>query len=311
MLLFQDDLFEQHDTGQHPEHAGRLKAIRKQLAESGVSARCEQGAIREVTNAELTAIHPTAHVELVQRTANSGGGRLDANTVCSPHSYDVARAAAGVACAAVDAVCTGTSQFAMGLVRPPGHHALQSKAMGFCLFNNIAVAAAHALTQHELNHVLIVDWDVHHGNGTEAIFYDREDVTFFSIHRYPFYPGTGAKSDTGTGAGLGSTFNVPVKFGTSRSDYLDAFQHALEAAAEQCKPQLVLLSAGFDAHRLDPIGSLGLETEDFADLTLRVVDVANTHCQGRLVSLLEGGYNVDALADSVQLHIETLLECEK
>lgn len=310
MLLFADHRFEEHDTGQHPEHAGRLRAIGSELAESGVGSQCQTGTPRPATNAELERIHPARHIQLIEHTALSGGGRLDADTVCSPRSADVARLAAGTACAAVDAVMAGEALHAMALLRPPGHHALADQAMGFCLYNNVAVAAQHARLQHGLDRVLIVDWDVHHGNGTEAIFYDDENVTFFSIHRYPFYPGTGAVADTGTGAGLGHNFNVPVKYGTSRQEYFARFNATLEAAAELARPQLVLLSAGFDAHRLDPIGSLDLESEDYVQLTRSLIDVANTHCQGRIVSLLEGGYNVDALAESVRLHVETLLAAE-
>jgi acetoin utilization deacetylase AcuC-like enzyme len=181
--------------------------------------------------------------------------------------------------------------------------------MGFCLFNNIALAARHATSKHQLTRILIVDWDVHHGNGTQDIFYEAPDVVFFSIHRYGmgFYPGTGAKDETGRGKGQGHIFNAPLKFGTSRKDYHAQFTHVLEKGADTIKPELVLLSAGFDAHAKDPIGSLGLEVEDFATLTKQVLNVAKTHAKGRLVSCLEGGYNLDALAESVQAHVEELL----
>jgi acetoin utilization deacetylase AcuC-like enzyme len=181
--------------------------------------------------------------------------------------------------------------------------------MGFCLFNNIALAARHAHTAHRLNRVLIVDFDVHHGNGTQDIFYEDPTVTFLSIHRYGmgFYPGTGAAGETGRSKGLGHTFNVPVRFGTSRKDYQSAFNKTLEKAADLAKPELVLISAGFDAHARDPIGSLGLEVEDFVTLTRQVLDVARTHAGGRVVSCLEGGYNLEVLAEAVQAHLEELL----
>jgi acetoin utilization deacetylase AcuC-like enzyme len=182
--------------------------------------------------------------------------------------------------------------------------------MGFCLFNNIAVAAAHARVAHDIERVLIVDWDVHHGNGTQDIFFSDGQVGFFSAHRSPFYPGTGAASETGTGAGLGATFNLPLQFGISRKDYREAFANVLSDALARCRPELILVSAGFDAHRADPIGSLGLETEDFAALTKLLIDAADQSCGGRLVSLLEGGYDLAALADSVAAHLETLLEAE-
>ena len=181
--------------------------------------------------------------------------------------------------------------------------------MGFCLFNNIALAAQHARVKNGLNRILIVDWDVHHGNGTQDIFYADPAVFFFSIHRYGhgFYPGSGDARETGTGPGLGRTLNEPVRYGKRRSEYLDRYRLALERAADQARPELILLSAGFDAHARDPIGSLGLEVEDFATMTTSVRDVANVHCQGRLVSLLEGGYHLDALAESVQAHLQGLL----
>jgi acetoin utilization deacetylase AcuC-like enzyme len=181
--------------------------------------------------------------------------------------------------------------------------------MGFCLFNNIALAATHAKTAHKLNKVLIVDFDVHHGNGTQDIFYEDGQVMFFSIHRYGrgFYPGTGAADETGKGKGKGTILNAPIAFGTSRKDYHAAFKKALEKAAETIKPELVLLSAGFDAHAKDPIGSLGLEVEDFVTMTKEVLEVAKTHAKGRLVSCLEGGYNLEVLAESVQAHLEELL----
>ena len=181
--------------------------------------------------------------------------------------------------------------------------------MGFCLFNNIALAARRALRR-GLSRVLVLDWDVHHGNGTQDIFYDDPQVTFVSIHRHGhgFYPGTGDADETGTGAGLGHTFNAPIAFGTSRQRFHDAYRQTLQAAVAICKPELVLVSAGFDAHTLDPIGSLGLEVEDFITLTREVLDVAKTHSGGRLVSFLEGGYHLDALAQSVGAHLQTLLE---
>jgi acetoin utilization deacetylase AcuC-like enzyme len=180
--------------------------------------------------------------------------------------------------------------------------------MGFCLFNNAAVAAAHAREGHGVDRVLIVDWDVHHGNGTQDIFYFDGQVSFLSAHRYPFYPGTGAADETGSGPGLGATVNLPLRFGISRRDYRGVFARALEELADRCRPQLVLISAGFDAHALDPIGSLGLESEDFGDLTRLLLNVAKQHAGGRVVSLLEGGYNLDALAESVACHLTTLLE---
>ena len=221
-------------------------------------------------------------------------------------SEAAARIAAGAAIGAVDGVVNGPNRRALCLVRPPGHHARPHEPMGFCLYATVAVAATDAVERLGLNRVLVVDWDVHHGNGTQEIFYDDPRVGFLSIHRYPFYPGSGAKGETGTGAGLGTKRNVPIAFGTSRPDYLAAFRSGLHALADKMKPQLVIVSAGFDAHAEDPVGSLGLEEEDFIEMTRDVMDVAETHAQGRVVSVLEGGYNVSRLVGCVTAHLEAL-----
>ena len=308
-LLYTDPLFLQHDTGPHPETADRLRAVTARLTKTDLPSRCRTGSYRPLTAETVSQIHSPRMVRSVEDIATHGGGRLDPDTVVSPASFAVALAAAGACASAVDAVLRGDDSNALCLVRPPGHHATPTRSMGFCLFNNIALAAQHALTAHSLDRVLIVDWDVHHGNGTQDIFYDEPRVLFFSIHRYGmgFYPGSGDADETGEGKGLGYTENVPIRYGTSRKDYRGAYRNALEKAADKIKPQLVLVSAGFDAHALDPIGSLGLEVEDFVWLTRQVLDVAKTHCGGRLVSCLEGGYNLDVLAESVQAHLEELL----
>ncbi|MBL8849637.1 MAG: histone deacetylase [Planctomycetaceae bacterium] len=308
LLLYSDPLFERHETGEHPECAERLRAIRRRLAASRLLAQTTAGTIRAATAEELGRVHPAPYQETVRAFARQGGGHLDPDTIVSPESADVAVTAAGTACAAVDEVMAGRADRALCLSRPPGHHALPSRAMGFCLFNNIAVAAAHARAAHELDRVLIVDWDVHHGNGTQDIFYEDGAVHFLSAHRYPFYPGTGAADETGSGPGLGAIHNVPLKFGISRVGFRDAFRKGLEYLAERSRPQLVLISAGFDAHANDPIGSLGLESEDFGRLTEDVLDVARAHCGGRVVSVLEGGYGLDELAESVECHLSALLK---
>ncbi len=308
ILLYRDDQFLKHETGAHPESSARLEAVHRALRADGLLERTVLKKCGPADHPVLSRVHSAAHIVRVQQLAEHGGGRLDPDTVVSPQSFDVASLAAGAAVNAIDAVLTAEPAQAVCLVRPPGHHALPDRAMGFCLFNNIAIAARHAQAAHDVERILIVDWDVHHGNGTQDIFYDDGNVHFFSAHRFPFYPGTGDENETGTGNGLGATLNRPLSFGISRRDYKAAFADALDTAAKRCRPQLVLLSAGFDAHVRDPIGSLGLESEDFADLTQMVLDVAAQYCNGRLVSLLEGGYDVDALAESVQLHLKTLVE---
>ncbi|HXG13482.1 MAG TPA: histone deacetylase [Gemmataceae bacterium] len=308
-LLYTDPLFLEHDTGRHPECADRLRAIMARLKKAGQLERCTAGTYQPLTEEAVTQLHSPRQVTAIKQLARHGGGHLDPDTVVSPASFQVALAAAGACVAAVEAVLTGADHTALCLVRPPGHHATPTRSMGFCLFNNVALAAHHARAAHGLRRLLIVDWDVHHGNGTQDLFYDDPTVMFFSIHRYGggFYPGTGAADETGTGRGLGYTLNVPVRFGTPRKEYHDRFTAALEKAADKIRPELVLVSAGFDAHVRDPIGSLGLEVEDFVTLSQQVLDVAKTHAKGRLVSCLEGGYNLDALAESVQAHLEELL----
>jgi acetoin utilization deacetylase AcuC-like enzyme len=310
-LLYTDPLFLKHDTGkQHPEKADRLRTISKRLEQAGLIKKCTAGTYEPLTEEAVGKLHAAKMVVAAKQLAAHGGGHLEADTVVSPDSFTVALAAAGACVAAVDAVLKGKEHQALCLVRPPGHHATPTRSMGFCLFNNIALAAHHATHTHQVTRVLIVDWDVHHGNGTQDIFYEAPDVSFLSIHRYGmgFYPGTGAASETGRGKGLGHIRNVPVKFGTSRQDYHAAFTSALAQAADKIKPELVLVSAGFDAHAKDPIGSLGLEVEDFATLTREVLGVAKTHARGRLVSCLEGGYHLEMLAASVQAHLEELLK---
>ena len=306
-LLFTDTRFLDHQTGSHPESSARLRSVYEMLAASETALLYSPGTLRRATDEELSRIHTLEHIAKIDRFAAAGGGRIEVDTVLSSASAEVARLAAGTACAAVDAVLNSEHNRAIVLARPPGHHALPDAPMGFCLFNNIAVAAAHARCAHALDRVLIVDWDVHHGNGTQDAFYDDSQVTFFSSHRYPFYPGTGSERETGAGQGLGSTYNLTLPYGVSRQEFKTRFAARLADAAEHCRPQLVLISAGFDAHVADPVGSLSLESEDFADLTRLVLEVANTHCGGKVVSLLEGGYNPAMLAESVEVHLETLL----
>lgn len=305
-ILYASPLFERHETGEHPECPARLRSIARLFAEDAVAKATPRGEIVTATPDEIAATHAENVAARAQRLASAGGGRLDADTIVSRESYDTALKAAGTAMAAVDSVMSGTHANALCLIRPPGHHATRDQSMGFCLFNNVALAAQHAIARHGAGRILIVDWDVHHGNGTQDIFYDDDQVTFFSIHRFPFYPGTGRESETGTGRGLGATINVPVTVGTPRRTYLDMFRRGLEKAAERAKPDLVLISAGFDAHAADPIGNLGLATEDFTEMTKMVRDVAAMHAGGRIVSCLEGGYDLEALAASVLTHLTGL-----
>jgi len=290
----------------HPERPERLETILRHLDRTGYTASCPSGMVREATAEELRRVHPAAYLEELEVAERRGGGAIEADTWMSEGSLLAARLAAGAGIEAVADVLGGPSRRALCLVRPPGHHALPSHAMGFCLFSNIAVAAQEAIARHDVNRLLIVDFDVHHGNGTQEIFYESPKVGFLSIHRHPFYPGTGLKSETGAGEGLGRVKNIPLPHGTPRTEYHAAFRAGLHALADRIKPELVLISAGFDAHAEDPVGDLGLDMEDFEILTREVVAVAETHAQGRIVSLLEGGYNVPILAGCTVVHLKAL-----
>lgn len=307
-LLYMDDRFLLHETGRHPECPLRLKSIHRKLAESDLLSKVTRPVFAPAEDLDVLRVHSPEHIDNLRSIAASGGGRIETDTVMSAQSADIAWLASGAAIDAVQRVLTGDDRTAFCAVRPPGHHALPDHAMGFCLLANAAIAARTAVQRFGLSRVLVVDWDVHHGNGTQDVFYEDGQVGFFSAHRFPFYPGTGRKSETGRGAGLGTTFNLPLQYGISRKEYLSAFESMLTVAADHMKPELVILSAGFDAHAEDPVGSLGLQTEDFEPMTRLVQQVAATHANGRLVSLLEGGYNVDRLAECVELHLRTIVE---
>jgi acetoin utilization deacetylase AcuC-like enzyme len=306
-LLYSDPLFLRHETGKHPERAERLRQVTAQLSRTGLDQRCRRPCWQPATAEQLRLVHDAGYIDSVASFAQRGGGRIEPDTVMSAESDDVARQASGAVADAVARVVGGDDRQALCLVRPPGHHALHDAAMGFCLFNHIAVGARVAVRQHALDRVLVVDWDVHHGNGTQNMFWEDGQVAFLSIHRWPFYPGTGRADDTGSGRGLGWIRNLPTEMGTSRRAYLDRFAAALDKLAAKVKPQLVLISAGFDSHRDDPVGSLGLETEDYEPLTNMVLDVAEAHAGGRVVSVLEGGYNPGILAGCLELHLRTML----
>jgi len=306
-LLYRDPIFLEHETGSHPENRRRLEAIATQLAESGGADRCTEVAWSPATPKVIGRAHDADYIAAVEKFANDGGGRIESDTVVSPASYNAACLASGALCDAVDRVMQGEDRNALCIARPPGHHALHGAPMGFCLFNHVAVAAQHAIASHQLSRVMIIDWDVHHGNGTQDAFWKNEQVGFFSSHRYPFYPGSGTVNETGSGAGLGTTRNLPCEYGISRQEFISQFERELCDFATRMKPELIILSAGFDAHRFDPVGSLGLESEDFATLTDLVLNVANEHCEGKLVSTLEGGYHPQMLAESVQFHLDCLL----
>ncbi len=306
MALYYHPAYLEHDTGSHPESARRLRGILAALERQGIP---ESSLLRPqaVDRALLEDVHDPRYIDAVAEVARRGGGAWDLDTYISPGSYDAAILAAGAATAVVDAVMEG-ARSAFALVRPPGHHALRMSAMGFCLFNNIAVAAQHAVKNHGLQRVMIVDWDVHHGNGTQDCFYGRSDVLFFSSHRYPFYPGTGALHETGRGEGAGYTVNVPLPAGVGDEGYGKVFREIVAPLARRYRPELLLVSAGYDAHLADPLGGMAVSVAGFSEMARAVRLLADEieECNGRVAAILEGGYNIEALAASVLATIAML-----
>ena len=256
----------------------------------------------------MQACHTPQHFKRVERAVSQAIGYLDADTIVSMHSLEAALRAAGAACRAVDALMNNEARNAFLPVRPPGHHATAERAMGFCLFNTAAIAARYAQTHYakEVERVAIIDWDVHHGNGTQGIFYDDPSVFFFSAHQYPWYPGTGTRGETGTGRGRGYTLNVPLRAQTSAVEHRRAFAAALSEMSGKFSPDLIVISAGFDSRRDDPLGQLLLEDEDFAAMTRAVKEWADESCGGRIISCLEGGYNLSTLGRTVGAHVRAL-----
>jgi acetoin utilization deacetylase AcuC-like enzyme len=300
----------QHDMGAgHPESPQRLRAIRVRLETAGTLKRLTPIEPSVAAEEWIITVHAPAYVARLKATAPATGRvSLDPDTAMSPGTLRAAFLAAGGALAAVDAVMAGQVDNAFCAVRPPGHHAERGRAMGFCFFNNVAIAARYLQRKHGIERVLIVDWDVHHGNGTQHSFYDDPSILFFSTHQSPHYPGTGLASERGEGPAEGLTINVPLSQGLGDPEYRQIFEHDLVPAADRFKPQCVLISAGFDAHRDDPLAGMGLTEDGYATLTRIVGGIARRHSSGRIISCLEGGYNLDALSASVDRHILTLLE---
>ena len=302
-------IYQKHDTGPgHPETPMRYEAVMNALrGDQKLWNNLAEITPEKASKGLIQAAHTPQHFKRVEGAIEHGVDRLDADTVISMHSFDASLFAAGGAIAGVDAVMQGKAKNAFVAVRPPGHHATAENAMGFCLFNNVAVAARHAQNQYpEIDRVAIIDWDVHHGNGTQGIFYDDPSVYFFSMHQYPWYPGSGSRGETGHGRGLGTTMNIPVKANTLATEQKRMFEAALEELSKKFKPDLIMISAGFDAHLTDPLGQLRLDDDDFVSMTRTVMHRADEVCGGRIVSCLEGGYNLETLGKTVKNHVAEL-----
>jgi acetoin utilization deacetylase AcuC-like enzyme/formylglycine-generating enzyme required for sulfatase activity len=308
-FVYHDIYLEHKTTAGHPESPQRLVAIVENLKAKKIYSELFRITPSPVQMEWLTKIHSTEYIERARESCEQGAGYLDSLDVpISSKSYDAALMAAGGVLSAIDAVMEGKIRNAFCAVRPPGHHAVEDGALGFCIFNNIAIGTKYIQEKYGLPKVLIVDWDVHHGNGTQAAFYDDPNVLYFSVHRYPFYPGTGSEMEKGIDEGLNYIINVPLPAGSTDKDYLKAFEKELKPAALSFSPDFVLISAGFDAHTDDPLGGMKVTEEGFTQMTQIVKDIAQKSCESRLVSILEGGYNLEALAASVEAHIRVLME---
>lgn len=306
--LFQDPVFAAHDTGPgHPESPARHAAVTRALAQAGLTERLPALPARPAEWTELERCHPRRYLELVRRETAVGHGTLSTgDTQFGPRSLEAALQAVGGVLGAVDAVMTGTHRRAFCAVRPPGHHARAEQGMGFCFFNNVALGARHAQRRHGADKIAIVDWDVHHGNGTQDLFYDDGSVLFFSTHQSPWYPFTGDAAETGEGRGRGTTLNCPLAAGAGIQEIGAAFEERLLPALEAFQPDLILISAGFDSRENDPLGRFRLTDADFVQLTRLLKQAADRLCEGRLVSVLEGGYHLEGLARAVAAHVGEL-----
>jgi acetoin utilization deacetylase AcuC-like enzyme len=303
-----DPMFQTHDTGAgHPERSDRMAAIQQLISSQGWYDKLIQGSPKAVDQKWIELVHRQGYAERIAESCASGAPWIDTPDVAvSKQSYEVARHATGSLLSLVDQVMAKQNDNGFAMVRPPGHHAEHDAAMGFCLFNSVAIAARYLQQHHGVERVLILDWDVHHGNGTQHTFDQDPSVMFISLHQFPHYPGTGAKSETGIGAGEGTTVNCPMSPGLGDADYKEAFEQIVIPRARAFDPDFVLVSAGFDAHKADPLSSMNLVNDSYVWMTQSVMELADQCCEGRLVSVLEGGYDLNALAESVTAHVRTL-----
>ena len=305
-----DPIYLKHETGEHVENPSRLVSVISCLERNKVMPLLTSISPRLVTLDELALVHQTQYINYIQSFACDGGGYLDADTVISPRSYEVALYAAGGAIRAAESVMDGTVDSVFALVRPPGHHAILNRAMGFCLFNNVAVAAKYALSKYGLERLAIIDFDVHHGNGTQGVFYGDPQVLYLSTHQSPLYPGTGYVEETGSAQARGTNINIPLPPGCGDTEFKLVFEQIISPAVKRFQPQLILVSAGYDAHWADSISQMQVSVAGFSAMVKIIKELAAELCSNRLVFMLEGGYNLLALAASVQATFEVLLEEE-
>jgi len=297
--IVKDDRYLRHETAAfHPESSLRLQSIYKMLEETGMNEKLIPIEATHATHETIGMVHQQSYIEFVAKTAGMGHSYLDPDTETSAESYETAKLAVGGLCNAVDSVMEGKTDNAFAFVRPPGHHAEADRAAGFCIFNNIAIGALHAIETFEIKRILIVDWDLHHGNGTQHSFYEDPRVLYFSTHQYPFYPGSGSVNEIGRGKGLGYTINVPLRVGPGDAEYLKIFRTILEPVAHAYEPELVLISAGFDTYYKDPLGGMNVTPSGFANLMRVMLNLADECCNGKLVAVLEGGYDLNGLTKS-------------
>ncbi|MGI6456579.1 MAG: histone deacetylase [bacterium] len=309
LKIIYSERFRDHDTGSHPENARRMQAAGT-LREHLHSDRVEWIEPRPAEIEDLQRVHTDEHITFIRNLAQQGGGMADPDTIISAQSYEVALLSAGALLQGVDSLCHNQTRRVFVFSRPPGHHACPDRAMGFCLLNNIAIAARYAQAKYQIRHILILDWDVHHGNGTQDIFYEDDTVYFISTHQHPHYPGTGMSYEEGRGAGKGYTRNLPFSPHTRPEKIVDAVTETLWEAAAHFKPELILISAGFDGHRRDPLGNWLLEERHFFRMTQETVKLAKEYTGGKILSCLEGGYDIQSLSASCVSHCEGLMEME-
>ena len=301
-------LYLKHETEPHPENPGRLTAIVSRLEELPIGNEIVRLEPRPADLEEISLVHDRGYANMIREQIEGGADSLDIDTRVGLKSFDAALLSAGAGLSAVDHVVGKNCKNVFCAVRPPGHHAEKKRSMGFCIFNNVAIAARYAQNEKGLNRIAIFDWDVHHGNGTQNAFYDDPTVFYSSAHQYPFYPGTGGDDETGTGNGLGSTLNLPLRAFSGDGVYLDAVENKVIPELIKFNPDLIIISAGFDAHKDDPLGGMDLSTECFGTMTNLLLRASEEICEGRLISMLEGGYNHSALTDSVLIHLKNLMD---